>query len=163
MSSARRLFTALVLCLAANSPSQDTLKVSGTQVSPTEIEDTLLQHPEQLISDAAVVGVNGSRMTDEKVPRAWIVLTDAGKQRGSQAVFTALDIWVKERLSRHKWLRGGYQAVNEVSTVYVLVLNVLTDRVAQIPKLPTGKVLRRVLLDEYLKAQREGHVVRTKL
>lgn len=125
--------------------AKDTLKVSGTQVSPTEIEDTLLQHPEQLISDAAVVGVNGSRMTDEKVPRAWIVLTDAGKQRGTQAVFTALDTWVKERLSRHKWLRGGYQAVNEI------------------PKLPTGKVLRRVLLDEYLKAQREGHVVRTKL
>ena len=105
------------------------MKVSGTQVSPTEIEDTLLQHPEQLISDAAVVGVNGSRMTDEKVPRAWIVLTDAGKQRGTQAVFTALDTWVKERLSRHKWLRGGYQAVNEVSTISVLVFDALTDHV----------------------------------
>ncbi|THH20611.1 hypothetical protein EW146_g812 [Bondarzewia mesenterica] len=125
--------------------AKDTLKVSGTQVSPTEIEDTLLQHPEQLICDAAVAGVGGTRLSDEKVPRAWIVLTDAGRRRGAQAVFQALDAWAKQRLSKHKWLRGGYQVVNEI------------------PKLPTGKVLRRVLQEEHAKAARASGYVRVKL
>ena len=95
--------------------AKDTLKVSGTQVSPLEIEDTLLAHPGKLISDVAVAGVPGTRMSDEKVPRAWAVLSERGRRMSRKQVTHELDAWVKERLSRPKWLRGGIGFVEEVS------------------------------------------------
>jgi acyl-CoA synthetase (AMP-forming)/AMP-acid ligase II len=100
-------------------PPQDILKVSGNQVSPTEIEDTILEHPSGLITDVAVAGVKGERLTDELVPRAWVVLSSLGKQQGAEAVFAALQEWTRTRLSKHKWLRGGIQTINEVSNWYL--------------------------------------------
>jgi acyl-CoA synthetase (AMP-forming)/AMP-acid ligase II len=111
--------------------TKDTLKISGMQVSPVEIENTLLAHPDKLIIDVSVAGVSGGRISDERVPRAWIVLSPAGTVLGEKEVIARLDAWVQERLSRYKWLRGGITCVE------------------MIPKSPTGKVLRRVLVDEY--------------
>ncbi|KAJ6531618.1 hypothetical protein DFH09DRAFT_933664 [Mycena vulgaris] len=110
---------------------KDTLKVSGVQVSPMEIEDVLLAHPVKLISDATVAGVSGGRTADEKVPRAWVVLSAAGEEKGARAVIEALEAWHKESLSKYKWLRGGIEVVEKL------------------PKTPTGKTVRRVLQDEY--------------
>ncbi|KAI0309887.1 acetyl-CoA synthetase-like protein [Amylostereum chailletii] len=107
--------------------TKDTLKISGVQVSPSEIESTLVEHPGGLITDAAVAGVAGTRMSDEKVPKAWIVLSAKGRKMGKKAVVKELDAWVKEKLSSPKWIRGGYEILREI------------------PKSPTGKVLRRVL------------------
>jgi acyl-CoA synthetase (AMP-forming)/AMP-acid ligase II len=90
------------------------LKVSGLQVSPKEIEDVLFAHPEKLISDVSVAGVSGGRTEDEKVPRAWIVLSRAGKMKGAPAVIKALEQWHKGSLSKYKWLRGGIEVVREV-------------------------------------------------
>lgn len=42
-----------------------------------------------------------------------------------------LTAWSEENLSKFKWLRGGVEVVKEI------------------PKLPTGKTLRRVLVDNY--------------
>ncbi|KAA1469624.1 acetyl-CoA synthetase-like protein [Dentipellis sp. KUC8613] len=114
----------------------DILKVSGSQVSPTEIEDVLLQHPERLIADCAVAGVRTAhaRLADERVPRAWVVLSAAGRTRGHATVLAALDAWARGRLSKHKWLRGGYQVVDEI------------------PRNPTGKVLRRILQERYVQS-----------
>ncbi|KAF8215206.1 hypothetical protein K438DRAFT_1800875 [Mycena galopus ATCC 62051] len=111
--------------------SKDTLKISGVQVSPKEIEDVLFAHPEKFISDVSVAGVSGGRTADEKVPRAWIVLSPAGTKKGEAAVKEALERWHRESLSRYKWLRGGIEVV------------------AEIPKTPTGKTMRRVLQDRY--------------
>lgn len=97
---------------------QDVFKVSGKQVSPTEIENTIREHPSRFITDVAVAGVQGERMSDELVPRAWVVLSDAGKERGEEAVLAAIDKWARLRLSKHKWLRGGFQVVEEVSHGY---------------------------------------------
>lgn len=105
---------------------KDTLKVSGVQVSPSEIEIVLLEHPARLISDVSVAGVPGVRMSDEKVPRAWIVLSDAGRKRGSDNVVRELDAWVKKRLSKPKWVRGGFSVVGEVNSLLVVVLNGLS-------------------------------------
>ncbi|KAF9004607.1 hypothetical protein BDQ17DRAFT_1240838 [Cyathus striatus] len=113
--------------------AKDTLKVSGSQVSPVEIENVLLSHPKQLISDVTVAGVSGGRTSDEKVPRAWVVLSDSGKKFGSASVIKELDGWHRQHLSKYKWLRGGIEIVREI------------------PKSPTGKVLRRVLQDKYEK------------
>ncbi|KAG8825489.1 hypothetical protein FRC19_011343 [Serendipita sp. 401] len=111
---------------------KDTLKVSGMQVSPMEIENSLFQHP--LVKDAAVAGVLASS-TDatlsERVPRAWVVLTDQGKTKRKDQMRKELDTWVQQRLSKYKWLRGGIEFVE------------------QIPKSATGKVLRRQLVDKY--------------
>ena len=53
------------------------------QVSPTEIEDVLLAHPEKLVVDACVAGVSGGRTSDERNPRAWVVLSAAGRAQGA--------------------------------------------------------------------------------
>lgn len=111
--------------------TKDTLKVSGMQVSPVEIENTLLAQPDKLIVDVSVAGVSGGRISDERVPRAWIVLSPAGMALGEKEVMARLDAWVQAQLSRYKWLRGGIACVE------------------MIPKSPTGKVLRRKLVDEY--------------
>ncbi|KAI0669049.1 acetyl-CoA synthetase-like protein [Trametes maxima] len=111
--------------------TKDVLKVSGAQVSPTELENALLAHPGGLIRDVAVAGVPGGRTSDEKVPRAWVVLSDEGRQRPEGEVIRALHDWAKESLSKYKWLRGGIEVVDEI------------------PKNPTGKVLRRVLQSRY--------------
>ncbi|KAI9058427.1 acetyl-CoA synthetase-like protein [Trametes sanguinea] len=111
--------------------AKDILKVSGAQVSPTEIEEAILAHPGKLILDVAVAGVSGGRTSDEKVPRAWVVLSDEGKRRGEKEVVQELHTWVQKNLSKYKWLRGGIEVVDEI------------------PKNPTGKVLRRVLQDRF--------------
>ncbi|KAG1855928.1 hypothetical protein F4604DRAFT_1590599 [Suillus subluteus] len=111
----------------------DTLKISGMQVSPVEIENTILAQPDKLITDVSVAGVSGGRTSDERIPRAWIVLSSAGAALGEKEVVTRLDVWVQERLSRYKWLRGGIGIVETI------------------PKSPTGKVLRRVLVERYEK------------
>ena len=101
---------------------QDTLKVSGAQVSPVEIENCLLGHPGNLINDVTVAGVSGGRISDEKVPRAWIVLTPAGNKRGVAAVIRELNAWHQKNLSKYKWLRGGIQVVDQVCTAPQLLL-----------------------------------------
>ncbi|KAG9316024.1 hypothetical protein JVU11DRAFT_3686 [Chiua virens] len=120
--------------------AKDTLKISGMQVSPMEIEETLLRHPGKFIVDVTVAGVSGGRTRDERVPRAWVVLSSAGNALGATEVVIRLDAWVRESLSRYKWLRGGIAVVD------------------QIPKSPTGKVLRRALVDEYEAKQRAGQL-----
>ncbi|KAG0708431.1 hypothetical protein DFH29DRAFT_870960 [Suillus ampliporus] len=81
----------------------DTLKISGMQVSPVEIEDTILSHPTKLITDVTVAGVSGGRTSDERIPR-------------EKEVVSRLDAWVRERLNRYKWLRGEIGSVETVDS-----------------------------------------------
>ena len=91
--------------------------MSGMQVSPTEIEETLRRHSEGLIIDVSVAGVSGGRTADERVPRAWVVLSPNGKALGATEVIARLDAWVRSALSRYKWLRGGVGVVDQVSPI----------------------------------------------
>ena len=86
------------------------------QVSPTEIEVTLLDHPDHLIVDAAVAGVTLKGMDghNTKVPRAWVVLSPYGRKMGTDTVAEELHAWTKKTLSKHKWLKGGIGFVDEV-------------------------------------------------
>ncbi|KAG8785673.1 hypothetical protein FRC12_017290 [Ceratobasidium sp. 428] len=113
--------------------AKDTLKVSGVQVSPTEIEAVLKGHPNAYLSDVCVAGVPGERDSGELVPRAWIVLSAAGHNAGSKKVIADLHEWMQGQLSKPKQLRGGIEVVKEI------------------PKNPTGKVLRRVLQERHAK------------
>ena len=83
-------------------------------MSPSEIENVLLEHPKKWITDVSVAGVSGGRTSDEKVPRAWIVLSEAGKKRGEVGVVKDLQVWSQKNLSKYKWLRGGFEVVDSV-------------------------------------------------
>ena len=83
-------------------------------MSPVEIEDLLLAHPQKLIQDVTVAGVSGGRTLDEKVPRAWVVLSLEGQKLGVAKVVKALEEWHQKNLSKYKWLRGGIEVVKEV-------------------------------------------------
>ncbi|KIJ53944.1 hypothetical protein M422DRAFT_153797 [Sphaerobolus stellatus SS14] len=113
--------------------AKDTLKVSGLQVSPAEIQDVLLDEPSGLVLDVAVAGVQltGARTSDDNAPRAWIVLTEKGKKIGEDSARKVIDGWAKKSLSKYKWLRGGIEFIDEI------------------PKNPTGKIMRRTLQDKY--------------
>jgi 4-coumarate--CoA ligase len=95
---------------------KEMIKVKGLQVAATEVEDTLLDHPEGLVRDACVAGVDNGRGDGSLFVRAWIVLTTEGQRQGEETVSKKLHQWVEGRLSRHKWLTGGIEVVDSVST-----------------------------------------------
>jgi acyl-CoA synthetase (AMP-forming)/AMP-acid ligase II len=102
--------------------TKELIKYKGMQVAPAELEALLLTHPAVL--DVAVV-----RRPDEEageVPKAFVVLKPAAES--AAATGDALMAWVAERVSPHKRIR-------------------LLEFVAQIPKSPSGKILRRLLVD----------------
>ncbi len=100
--------------------TKDLIKVRGWQVSPTEIEAALLEHPGVL--DAGVVAAPASDGCGE-VPLAFIVKSGIAQidERGAKEFLGA-------RLAR-------YKNIEEVQFV------------DKIPRNPTGKILRRVLRD----------------
>lgn len=93
---------------------KEMIKVKGLQVAATEVEDTLLDHPEGLVRDACVAGVDNGRGDGSLFVRAWVVLTAKGQVLDEASVAKKLDEWVKTRLSKHKWLTGGIEVVDSV-------------------------------------------------
>ncbi|KAF2015781.1 acetyl-CoA synthetase-like protein [Aaosphaeria arxii CBS 175.79] len=110
---------------------KEMIKVKGLQVAATEVEDTLLDHPEALVRDACVAGVDNGRGDGSLFVRAWVVLSQDGIKQGEEVVAQKLDEFVKQRLSRHKWITGGIEAVDSL------------------PRTPSGKMLRREMRDRY--------------
>lgn len=99
---------------------KELIKYKAFQVAPAELDAIILEMPE--VADVAVIG-----MLDElagELPRAYVV-----KQANSQLTEQQVADYVAERVSYYKKLRGGV---------------VFTDA---IPKLPSGKILRRKLRD----------------
>jgi acyl-CoA synthetase (AMP-forming)/AMP-acid ligase II len=106
--------------------SKEMIKVRGFQVAPAEVEGVLLGH--EAITDAAVFGVP-DEASGESIIAAVVVEAGAGLDPATLAGYVA------GRLASYKKPRE------------VLVVDA-------IPRLPSGKALRRVLKDSYLK---EGH------
>lgn len=104
-------------------PLQDLIKYKGLQVSPAEIEALLVGHSE--ILDAAVLGLPDPQVPGNEVPRAFIVRRSQGKQITVEEVRD----FVRANLAAHKQLRGGVEFINEI------------------PRNPSGKILRRKLLE----------------
>jgi acyl-CoA synthetase (AMP-forming)/AMP-acid ligase II len=94
---------------------KELIKVRGFQVAPAELEGLLCLHPS--VSDAAVVGVPDEAAGE--VPKAFVVA------RGELAPGEVM-AWVAERVAPHKRVRS-------------------VEVVEAIPKLPSGKILRREL------------------
>ncbi|TPX13855.1 uncharacterized protein E0L32_005799 [Thyridium curvatum] len=96
---------------------KELLKVKGFQVAPAELEAVLLERKDVL--DAGVVGV---KIDGEEVPRAYII-----KSPDSKATEADIQKWMESKVAKYKRLTGGV---------------VFTDN---IPRVPSGKILRRVL------------------
>lgn len=105
---------------------QELIKVRGFQVSPSEIEAVLLQHPK--IGDVAVIGVPKSESAGE-VPLACII-----KKPGVELTESEIKDYVSKRLAKYKQLDGGV---------------VFTD---DLPKSASGKLLKRILRENVLKS-----------
>jgi acyl-CoA synthetase (AMP-forming)/AMP-acid ligase II len=103
---------------------KELIKYKGYQVAPAELEAVLLTNPH--IKDAAVI-----RSPDEEageVPKAFVV--SDGTLSGEDVI-----AFVAERVSPHKKIRR-------------------VEFIDSIPKSPSGKILRRILIDR--EAQRQG-------
>lgn len=101
---------------------KELVKYKGFQVPPAELEGVLNGHPN--IADVAVVGVYDEDQETE-VPRAYVVL-QAGS-RASKKLEDEIVKWLESRVAHYKRLRGGVRFVDEI------------------PKNPSGKILRRIL------------------
>jgi acyl-CoA synthetase (AMP-forming)/AMP-acid ligase II len=97
---------------------KELIKYKGFQVAPAELEALIVNHPE--VADVAVIGVPDEECGE--LPKAFVV---AG---GENLDEDALMDWVAGQVSPHKKVR-------------------LVEVVDEIPKSPSGKILRRVLKD----------------
>lgn len=99
---------------------KELIKYKGFQVAPAELEGLLLTHP--AVADAAVIPSPDEEAGE--VPKAFIVL-----KPGAEASADDIMAWTAERVSPQKKIRR-VQFVDEV------------------PKSLSGKILRRVLVDQ---------------
>ncbi|OCT45526.1 hypothetical protein CLCR_01475 [Cladophialophora carrionii] len=105
---------------------KETMKVHGWQVSPTELERVLVQHPG--IADAAVVGVTRNNLLGipETFPTAYVVRSAV--DRGSPLTAQDVKDFIAARLISYKRITGDVNFIE------------------QIPRSAAGKILRRNLL-----------------
>jgi len=96
---------------------KDMIICGGYNIYPIELEELLYEHPKVL--EAAVIGVPDDKMGE--IPKAYITL-----KPGERADEEEIMAYVKERLAKYKKLRA------------VAFLD-------ELPKGPTGKILRREL------------------
>ena len=96
---------------------KELIKFKGFQVPPAELEGLLLEHPD--VADACVVGKQDAEAGE--VPKAFVVSRD-----GSTATAEDLMSFVASKVA-------SFKQIHEV------------EFIDQIPKSPTGKILRRIL------------------
>jgi long-chain acyl-CoA synthetase len=98
---------------------KEVIKYKGYTIAPFELEALLLKH--EAVKDVAVIGKPDPEAGE--IPKAFVVLKPEYKNK-----ITAKEIieWCRERIS-------GYKRIREV------------EFVEEIPRTPSGKILRRVL------------------
>lgn len=101
---------------------KELIKYKGFQVPPAELEGLLISHP--MVNDVAVIGIYNKDQATE-VPRAYIIPAPGveGSPKNAQVIMQ----WLQAKVANHKRLRGGVRFVDEI------------------PKSPSGKILRRLL------------------
>lgn len=112
--------------LAITDRIKELIKVQAYQVAPAELEAVLCSSDE--VADAGVVGIFDSNAATEW-PRAFVVPAGATDMSEDElkALGDRLRLLVEKRTAKYKWLKGGVVFVK------------------QIPKSPSGKILRRVM------------------
>jgi acyl-CoA synthetase (AMP-forming)/AMP-acid ligase II len=97
---------------------KELIKYKGFQVAPAELEALIVAHPE--VQDVAVIGVADEEAGE--LPKAFVVPS------GGDFDAEAMMAWVAEQVAPQKRVR-------------------LVETVEEIPKSPSGKILRRVLVE----------------
>ena len=100
--------------------AKELIKYKGFQVAPAELEALLLTHP--AVADAAVIPSPDEEAGE--VPKAFVVVREGHALTGEEVLS-----FVAEQVSPHKKVR-------------------LVEFAAQIPKSPSGKILRRLLVQQ---------------
>ncbi|VEN47280.1 unnamed protein product [Callosobruchus maculatus] len=103
---------------------KELIKVKGYQVPPAELEEIIRDIPE--VEDAAVIGI--PHPINGEAPRAYVV-----PKKGKTVLPEAVQSYVADKVAKYKQLSGGVAVVQEI------------------PKNPTGKILRRNLKLAYEK------------
>lgn len=101
---------------------KELIKYKAFQVPPAEIEGLLLSNPK--VKDCGVIGIPDEESGE--LPLAFVV-----KQPGVNLTEQEVMNFVAENTSKAKWLRGGVKFIDEI------------------PKNPSGKILRRELRQMY--------------
>jgi acyl-CoA synthetase (AMP-forming)/AMP-acid ligase II len=96
---------------------KEMIKYNALQVAPAELEDIILSHPEVL--DVAVVGAPDAAAGE--IPMAYVV-----RKNGARVCAEDLMQFVSGRVAAYKKVRA-------------------VEFIAEIPKSPSGKILRRIL------------------
>lgn len=97
---------------------KELIKYKGFQVAPAELEALILTHP--AVADCAVIPAPNEEAGE--VPKAFVVLKDGRRETADELIK-----FVAARVAPHKKIR-------------------LVEIIEQIPKSPSGKILRRVLV-----------------
>jgi acyl-CoA synthetase (AMP-forming)/AMP-acid ligase II len=97
---------------------KELIKFKGYQVPPAELEALILGHPQ--VADVAVVGVQDEEAGE--LPKAFVVVAEGDGELDHDELMA----WVGERVAPQKRVR-------------------LVEEIAEIPKSPSGKILRREL------------------
>lgn len=101
---------------------KELIKYNAYQVAPAEIEALLLSNPK--VKDCGVIGIPDEKAGE--LPFAYVV-----KQSGVQVTAEEIIQFVADNTSKPKRLRGGVQFIEEI------------------PRNPTGKLLRRQMREMY--------------
>ncbi|KAN0088986.1 acyl-CoA synthetases/AMP-acid ligases II [Hyaloscypha variabilis] len=105
---------------------KELIKYKGFQVAPAELEGILISHP---FVNEGVVCATWDNHQGTEIPMAYVTLSSAGSSYlGSrQTALKEIAEFVNAKVSPYKRLRGGVEVLDEI------------------PKTPTGKILRRLL------------------
>ena len=104
---------------------KELIKYKALQVAPAEVEGILFSHP--MIKDAGVIGIPDEACGE--LPFGFVV-----KQPGAKLTEQEVIDFVAENSSKAKRLHGGVRFIDEI------------------PKNPSGKIMRRILREMYTKS-----------
>lgn len=110
------------------------IKTKGHQVAPAELEAHLLTHP--AVNDCVVIGVESER--EGEVPKAFVVKAPGSIEESDALLKRSIAKHVADHKSDYKKLRGGVEFIDEV------------------PKSPSGKILRRLIRDREREKKKQG-------
>jgi len=114
---------------------KELIKVKGHQVAPAELEAHLLTHP--AVADCAVIQVPDEKSGE--VPKAFVVKSPSiGVEENDRVIAREIQKHVEKAKAHYKWIVGGVEFIDEI------------------PKSPSGKILRRFLRDKEKEKRRKA-------